>query len=191
MKIETSGFGYNKFLRNKVKIMLNKKEKINLQSPDKIHWDMYIDDSQLSKRELYLADHCRQRKFTFLLNDAKKFWVENGGTLSVRAKIEQGDTCVNCYDFDDLRNAMAYYVKNNPDRIKEMDKESARRYRLRQKNKIAAENVSKGLSPVVYRGRVVWASIAPNDECKAQVANNCYPTVFKNKIVWQPAPAKH
>lgn len=166
-------------------------EKNKIISPDEIRWDMYIDDSQLSKRELYLADHCCQRKFTFLLNDAKKFWVQNGGTLSVRATVEQGDSCVNYYDFDDLRNAMAYYVKNNPDRIKEMDKESARRYRLRQKNKIAAENVSKGLSPVVYRGRVVWASIAPNDECKVKVANNYYPTVFKNKIVWQSAPAKH
>lgn len=171
--------------------MLNKKEKINLQSPDKIHWDIYIDDSQLSKRELYLAEHCCQRKFMFLLNDAKKFWIQNGGTLSVRATVEQGGCCINYYEFDDLRNAMAYYVKNNPERIKEMDRISNRGYRLRQKNKIAAENVSKGLSPVVYRGRVVWAPIAPNDECKTNVANNCYPTVFKNKIVWQPAPVKH
>lgn len=166
-------------------------EKNKIISPDEIRWDMYIDDSQLSKRELYLADHCCQRKFTFLLNDAKKFWVQNGGTLSVRATVEQGNSCINYYDFDDLRNAIAYYVKNNPDRIKEMDKESARRYRLRQKNKIAAENVSKGLSPIVYRNRVIWASIAPNDECKAKVANNYYPTVFKNKIVWRQAPAKH
>lgn len=164
---------------------------MNLPAPDEIRWDMYIDDSQLSKRELYLADHCCQRKFTFLLNDAKKFWVQNGGTLSVRATVEQGDSCINYYEFDDLRNAMVYYVKNNPERIKEMDRRSSQGYRLRQKNKIAAENVSKGLSPVVYRGRVVWAPIAPNDECKTKVANNCYPTVFKNKIVWQPAPVKH
>ena len=168
-----------------------KKDVKNQKIENEPRWDLIIDDSQLSKRELYLAEHCCQRKFTFLLNDAKKFWIQNGGTLSVRATVEQGDSCINYYEFDDLRNAMAYYVKNNPDRIKEMDRESSRRYRLRQKNKNAKENVAKGLSPIVYRGRVVWTPIAPTDECKTKVALGCYPTVLKNKIVWQWAPVKH
>lgn len=169
-----------------------KKEKNMIVAPDEIRWDLYIDDSQLSKRELYLAEHCCQRKFTFLLNDAKKFWIQNGGTLSVRATVEQGDSCINYYEFDDLRNAMAYYVKNNPDRIKEMDRESSRRYRLRQKNKVALENISKGMSPFVYQGRVAWTStLTPSKECVLWAESGCYPTVFKNKIVWQQAPAKH
>ena len=166
-------------------------EKNKIMSPDEIRWDMFIDDSQLSKRELYLANHCCQPKFKNLLNKAKEFWIQNGGTLSVKHTVEQGTSRIQFYDSGELRDAMAYYVNKNPDEIKRMDRESAKRYRLRQKNKIAAENVSKSLSPIVYRGRVVWAPIAPNNECKAKVANNYYPTVSKNKIVWQSAPAKH
>lgn len=155
-------------------------------------WDLIIDNSQLSKRELYLAEHCCQPKFTFLLNDAKKFWVQNGGTLSVRDTVEQGNSCINYYEFDDLRNAMAYYVKNNPDRIKEMDRKSSQRYRLRQKHKVALENVLKGLSPFVYRGHVAWAQTqTPNKDCVSWVKNGYYPTVQNNKIVWEFAPIKH
>lgn len=170
---------------------MSQKEK-NQKNENMFHWDLIIENSQLSKRELYLAEHCRQRKFMFLLNDAKKFWVQNGGTLSVRDTVEQGDYCVHHYEFADLRNAMAYYVKHNPDRIKEMDRESSRRYRLRQKNKIAIENVSKGMSPFVYRGRVAWTStLTPSKDCVALAESGYYPTVQNDKIVWQWAPVRH
>lgn len=51
---------------------MSQKEK-NQKNENMSHWDLIIGNSQLSKRELYLAEHCRQRKFMFLLNDAKKF----------------------------------------------------------------------------------------------------------------------
>ena len=168
-----------------------KSKTANIMSTDEIRWDMFIDDSQLSKRELYLANHCCQPKFKNLLNKAKEFWIQNGGTLSVKHTVEQGTSCIQFYDSGDLRVAMAYYVNKNPDEIKRMDRESAKRYRLRQKHKVALEKVSNGMSPAVYRGRVVWLPVQfPDDKCELWVTNGYYPTVQNNKIVWEHAPQK-
>lgn len=170
---------------------MSQKEKNIISAPDEIRWDLYIDDSELSRRELYIADHCCKPQFKYLLNKAKDFWVKNGGGLFVHKTIEQGIKCVQYYNGADLRNAMVYYVRNNPDDIKRMDRESAKRYRLRKKQKIAFENVSKGMSPAVYRGRVVWLPVQfPDDECHSRVAHGYYPTVENNKIVWEQAPLK-
>ena len=166
-------------------------EKNKIISPDEIRWDMYIDDSQLSKRELYLADHCCQPKFKNLLNKAKEFWIQNGGTLSVKHTVEQGTSRIQFYDSGELRDAMAYYVNKNPDEIKRMDRESAKRYRLRQKHKVALENMAKGLMPTISRGHISWTvTNSINKDWLLNVASGYYPVVQNNKIVWEHAPTK-
>ena len=171
---------------------MKKAVKKEMSPEDQICWDIYNNEAGLTTKEKYLAKNCCKPQFKYLLNKAKEFWIQNGGVLSVKNKIEQGETCVNYYDFSDLRNAMIYYVQNNPDEIKRMDRESSKRYRLRQKNKIALENISKGMSQFVYRGRVAWTStLTPSKYCVGLAESGYYPTVQNNKIVWQWAPVKH
>ena len=160
-------------------------------NPNNINWDLYIDDSVLSRRELYIADNCCQPKFKYLLNRAKEFWIQNGGSLTVTNVIEQGASCIQRYDYKDLRCATAYYLKNKQDEIKEMDKASAKRYRLRKKQQIALENIAKGLMPTISRGHISWTvTDSVNTDWLLNAVSGYYPDVQNNAIVWKQAPQK-
>ena len=95
---------------------MKKAVKKEMSPEDQICWDIYNNEAGLTTKEKYLAKNCCKPQFKYLLNKAKEFWIQNGGVLSVKNKIEQGETCVNYYDFSDLRNAMIYYVQNIPAR---------------------------------------------------------------------------
>ena len=140
--------------------------------------------ARLKSKAKYISENCQQPRFKFILKNAKKEWTENGKTIRVDYIMDDGYRNIEVLNCKDLKKATERYIRNNGAKMAELDRESSRRYRGRQKYKLAVQNVQNGLSPVIFRNYVRWTPGVKSGVVK-MVEYGYFPIVRDKKMEWE------